>query len=269
MDRNAMYTIPSNQLLLNSFNRKCSFCKCDNHNVSHCNDPTLLNFYNYLLFLKNHTLTFHNNIMLFAIQDFEMELYNFYNESEVNKKILRSVGCRFFRIRMRSRIEIIINNIILMIFDIDISWFSNIEYNTILFNENTPIRVTFVLNQIINNYLDNNNNNNVVNIEANKNNIYKNCEINLQQISDFDIDITNNNMSIECAICYDTVKKTSFITLDCNHEYCIGCVEQLMNKNIGCCPFCRNKIQKLTCYTEEEYKKLNKNIKENNNVFTI
>jgi hypothetical protein len=203
--------------------------------------------------------------MLFAIQDFELDLYNFYNESDVNKKILRSVACRFYRIRMRSRIEVIMNNIILMVFDIDFSWFSNFEYNTILFNENTPIRISFILNQIITNYVNNNG------VNTNKINIYKDCEIKLENPDVFDI--VNNNIQIECNICYEAIVKTKFVSLDCKHEYCIECTEQLINKNIACCPFCRNKIQKLTCYTGEVYNKLNENIKENtkenNNVFIV
>jgi hypothetical protein len=208
-------------------------------------------------------MSFNNNVMLLAIQNFENTLTNFYIESENNKKILRSVACRFYKIRMRSRVEVMINNIILRLFDIDVTWFSVTEYNTIVFNRYTPISISYVLNQIVFNYININNN---VNTQDNKPNIYKNCEIKLEQLCDFDI--TNNNTMIECSICYESAVKTTFVSLDCKHEYCIGCTEQLMNKNIAGCPFCRNKIEKLTCYTEELYNKLNE-IKDHQHRFIV
>jgi hypothetical protein len=106
------------------------------------------------------------------------------------------------------------------------------------------------------NYIDINNS--VVSTENNKINIYKDCEIKLQESCDIDIK-NNNDASIECSVCYESNEKKKFVSLDCNHEYCISCTEQFMNKNIACCPFCRNKIEKLTCYTEELYNKLNIN----------
>lgn len=251
-----MFMIPNNELIIPRYAKKCSFCRCETHNVSFCNHESLFVFYNYLQFLKPHFMTINNNIMVFAIQNVENTLYDFYNESESNKKILRSVGCRFYRIRMRERIEIIINNIILLLFDINISYFSSSNYNTIVFNRNTPIRISYVLNNMVINYVDINNSVNTE--EKNKINIYKDCEIKLQECCDIDIK-NNNNVYIECSICYEPSQKTNFVSLDCNHEYCINCTEQFMNQNIASCPFCRNKIEKLICYTEELYNKLNAN----------
>jgi hypothetical protein len=200
--------------------------------------------------------------MFLAIQNFENALYSFYNESENNKKILRAVACRFYRIRIRSLIEVIINNIILTIFDIDISWFSSTEYNSILFNRHTPIKVSYVLNQIIFNYINTNES-----VQDNRINTHKHYEIKLEPLCV--LDSKNNNIPIECSICYESAGKTQFVSLDCKHEYCIDCTEQFMNKNISSCPFCRNKIEKLTCYTEEEYNKLNDNKNNKNNIFMV
>ena len=69
-------------------------------------------------------------------------------------------------------------------------------------------------------------------------------------------DDKNVNIEIECSVCYNSSKKTNFVSLNCNHEYCIECTEQFINKKITTCPFCRNKIVNLTCYTEELYNKL-------------
>ena len=93
-----------------------------------------------------------------------------------------------------------------------------------------------------------------------------NYDIKLEDRDNDDSD-NSDNKEIECSVCYNSFKKTKFVSLNCKHEYCIDCTEQFINKNITSCPFCRNKISKLTCYTEELYNKLynNNNNNENNN----
>jgi hypothetical protein len=72
------YIIPNSSLVLNKYNRKCSFCNCEGHTVTSCNDELLVNSNNYLIYLKNTLLTLHNNKIL-AIQEFENHIYDYYN----------------------------------------------------------------------------------------------------------------------------------------------------------------------------------------------
>jgi hypothetical protein len=198
-----------------------------------------------LIYLKNNLLSLHNNRIL-AIQDFENRIYDYYTYSINNKKLLKAIACRFYSTRLRSLLIVTINKIILRLFDIDIRWLTFHEYNFVPFNENTPIRVSYILKRILLNMA-----NDVMNIVI----MNTNYDINLESIDN----INSDNKDLECSVCYNSFKKSKFISLNCKHEFCIDCTEQFINKNITSCPICRNKISTLTCYTEELYNKLYKN----------
>jgi len=239
------YMIPNSSLILNKYNRKCSFCNCEGHTVTSCNDELLVNSNNYLIYLKNTLLALHNNKIL-AIQDFENHIYDYYTYSINNKKLLKAIACRFYSTRLRSLLIVTINKIILRLFDIDTAWLTFHEYNFVPFNENTPVRVSYILEGILLNM-----SNDVMNTIS----VKPEYDIKLESIDN----INSDNKETECSVCYNSFKKTNFISLNCKHEFCIDCTEQFINKNITSCPFCRNKISTLTCYTEELYNKLYNN----------
>ena len=245
-----LFVIPNNNnLVLNRYTRKCSFCNCEGHTVASCNDEILINNNNYLIYLKNTLLALHDNKVL-AVQDFEKYIYDYYTYSPNNKKLLKAIACRFYNTRLRSLLIVTINKIILRLFDIDIAWLTFHEYNFVPFNENTPIRISFILEGILLNMANY--------IMMNGMTMKPNYDIKLEDRDNDDSD-NSDNKEIECSVCYNSFKKTKFVSLNCKHEYCIDCTEQFINKNITSCPFCRNKISKLTCYTEEVYNKLNDN----------
>lgn len=250
----SLYVIPNTEQLLNRYERKCSFCGCKTHNVSRCNSEVINSFNNYLKYLKNYYMSFYSNVMLLAIQNFENYLYDYCNESEDNKKILRTVACRYYKIRLRSLLQISINNIIMQLFDINVSWFSNNQYNLISFTQYSPMRISVVLNQITLNYITSNNIN-IINepvIEE-----YVHYEIKLEELSNSNNNNTNNDISIiiECPICYNNVDKTNIITLNCKHDFCLDCSQKLLNTKHKNCPYCRNDIQTITCYKKDVYDK--------------
>jgi len=253
MSISSLYVIPTSDQLINRFERKCSFCGCKNHNVTRCNNEVISSFNNYLIFLKNYYMSFYSNVMLLAIQNFENYLYDFCNESEDNKKILKTVACRFYKIRLRSLLQISINNIIMQLFDINLSWFSNNSYNFISFTQYTPMRISVVLNQITLNYITSNNNN--INNEI----VTNECihyEIKLEELINSN-DNTNNDISIiiECPICYNNFNKTNIVTLNCKHDYCLDCTQKMLNTKHKKCPYCRNVIETITCYSKDVYDK--------------
>ena len=254
MSVSTLYVIPSTDQLLNRFERKCSFCGCKTHNVTRCNSEIIGSFNNYLIYLKNYYMSFYSNIMLLAIQNFENYLYDFCNHSEDNKKILRTVACRFYKIRLRSLLQISINNIIMQLFDINVSWFSNNQYNLISFTQYSPIRISNVLNQITLNYIATSNIN-IINEP-----LLEDCvhyEIKLEELSNNSDDNNDNNISIiiECPICYNNFDKTNTISLNCQHNFCLDCTQKMLNTKHKNCPYCRDIIETITCYKKDVYDK--------------
>jgi hypothetical protein len=67
-----------------------------------------------------------------------------------------------------------------------------------------------------------------------------------------------SNTEMECAICYNSTKKNLVAKLECQHEFCVDCTENLIQKKYTNCPYCRSEIDKIICYNEESYKKLHK-----------
>ena len=258
-ETNNIYTIPRNNITLNNARRKCSFCFCEGHNITRCNNNVLISVKDYLIYLKEQFMILHNGNRILSIQEFENYLYDYCSQSESNIKLLKYVSCRFYNTRLSSMLQITINQIILHLYDIDIAWITFHEYNFVPFNRNTPVRISDVLNGILLNYMSNEILGGNLNINNNNNNfdtniIFTNYEIKLEKSDN------NNNENIphiECSICYNSTEKNKCAYFECKHEYCTDCVEQLINKKHSNCPYCRAKIKNITCYTEEMYNKLN------------
>lgn len=251
---NNVYLINSSNIILNRTNRKCSFCRCQGHDITRCNNTMLSTVNSYLIYLKNNFMTIHANNRILAIQDFENYLYDYCEQSDDNIKLLKHIACRFYSTRLRSMLQIAINRILLSLFEIDIAWLTFHEYNFIPFNENTPVRLSEILRGIILNYASNeisNNSENNTNFDTNI--IFANDKIKIETL---DLNEQNVCTTIECVICYNNVEKNNCATLECKHEYCVVCVEQMLSKKHSDCPYCREKIKQITCYNQEGYNKL-------------
>jgi hypothetical protein len=252
-----LFVIPNNNLVLNRYARKCSFCNCKGHNVTLCNDNELLNTNNYLIQLKNNLISSYNNNRILAIRDFENHLYDYYSHTCERRRLLTTIACRFYNTRLRSLLIVVINRLILRLFDINIEWLMLHEFNFVPFNENTPVRITSILegiilnmtNVIYNNINEINNNINGINGINGINNNIVNFEINFEPIHE-------NNHEMECSICYTSFVKSNSVSFKCNHEYCIDCVIQLLFKRHNNCPYCRKNIDTISCYTLCNYDKL-------------
>lgn len=248
-----------------TYNRKCSFCSCQGHNITSCNNNIIVAANNYLIYLKNHFTMQHDNNRILAIRDFENYLYNYCSQTYNNAKLIKAIACRFYNTRLRSLLIVTINKIILNLFEIDINWITFHENNYVPFNEHTPVRISYVLNGILINYLANeiqrnqNNGNNPTN-DFDSNTVFTNYEIKLETLDNtekqYDADPENNNTDFECSICYNSVKKINCASFECKHEYCIDCTKQLVIKKHTSCPYCRYEIKNITCYNEESYNKL-------------
>jgi hypothetical protein len=255
MENTNIYVIPGNNITLNSRRRKCSFCNFQGHNITLCNNNIIVAANNYLVHVKNHFTSQQNNRII-AIHDFENYLYNYCNQSPNNVKLIKAIACRFYSTRLRSLLIIAINKIILSLFDIDINWITFHEHNYTPFNQHTPLRISYVLNGILINYMveieRNQNNRNTTNNNFDSNIIFTNYEFKLDPLDDQ----KQCDRVIECSICYNSVKKINCAEFECKHEYCIDCTKQLVIKKHTSCPYCRYEIKNITCYNEESYNKL-------------
>jgi hypothetical protein len=237
-----------------AYNRKCSFCSCKGHNITVCNNNIIVAANNYLIYLKNHFISQHNTNRILAIRDFENYLYNYCSQTYNNAKLIKAIACRFYNTRLRSLLIVTINKIILSLFEIDINWITFHEHNYVPFNEHTPVRISYILNGIVINYM--------AEFQRNlnhANNIFTNYEIKLETLDhekQCDNDSSDKSTEIECSICYNTIKKTHCATFECKHEYCVDCTKQLVIKKHTTCPYCRHEIKNITCYTQECYNKL-------------
>jgi hypothetical protein len=61
-------------------------------------------------------------------------------------------------------------------------------------------------------------------------------------------------LEIECNICYEIHNNENFIKLNCNHEFCKGCVKKILKScrifNDPCCAYCREQIITFTYKNE-------------------
>lgn len=265
---NELYIIPTTNINQNNnsfinrvraITRKCSFCNCQGHNITQCNNEGLIMFMEFLTHLKNETLAMNNGNRILSIQTVENYLYNFCSQHDSNSKLIKSLACRFCHARLRSSLQVTINKIIMYLFDLDYMTLCLHEYNYIPFNEETPIRVSNIIDGILLNYMANNENNNVSDIDLddlNKNVVVYNICLGVP----YDTSNTDNTLEpeMECAICYNSTKKNLFAKLECQHEFCIECTENLIKKTHEDCPYCRSKINKIICYDKECFNKLKK-----------
>ncbi len=251
----SLYTINGNRLIRT---RKCSFCKNPGHTISHCNDPRFECFKNYLLDIKNTNLYLFNEInentpentlenefndlnIIDQVKRMEDFLYYFCVNNEENIHMIKSFSCRYCRCRLRSRLEVCINKIIIYLFNLNYSVILNSPYNHIISSQESSIRISIVINSILLNYLISND------IKED----YKlNIKLNYQE--------TFENETIECSICYNDYETNDCSTFNCNHKFCLDCTQQLFQNKHTNCPNCRTNIKEINCYNENAYSILQK-----------
>jgi|UniRef100_A0A6C0DJM1 hypothetical protein len=263
------YLIPDSTIIMDKFMntktnrriiRKCSFCNCEGHNVSTCNDHALTNFHNYLIYYKNNNTSNSSsnyilNVLL-TIENVERFLYEFCSISIENRKLLKAYACRYCNSRIRSLLTTSINKIIVQLFDMNYNYlFNNDEF--ILFDQETTLRISDYINNVLLNYviyydLDNENNSNQNNFHYNQDN-QDNHKFNIILNDDSYEETTDEN---ECAICYNPYHLKNGTSFICNHNFCVDCTIQLVKTKHKNCPSCRSTIEKITCYNNKTFDKL-------------
>lgn len=150
---------------------------------------------------------------------------------------------------------------------------ANVLMNELIVNENeASLLVNFV--NIINNdnnYIQHNNNHEVLSDLVDINNPLEQALVETQAQTHFVEDserkfainaqlVVNDKSEdqeeCECQICYDSKSTTRFVKLNCNHECCAPCIIQIMNNTSQyrepCCAFCREQMTDFTVGNEED-----------------
>lgn len=68
-----------------------------------------------------------------------------------------------------------------------------------------------------------------------------------------------------CNICYDDVKKSNMVTLNCSHEFCTTCIESTLknvpNRQSPSCAMCRAEMLNFQLYSTKAFKHMQKALK--------
>jgi len=262
--------------------RKCSFCKNPGHTLKNCNDNRLIAFNEYLFYIKdliildntgelNNYLPEDNSVYnsIVKIEKMEKFIYDFCLESAENKKKIKQFASRFCRCRLRSRLQVSVNKIIVYLFQLNFSLIINHAFNNTPFSEETPIRISCILNGILINYLWNNTQSSNDNYERDLeySTIVSKIKINLVHLFHYkNNDEVNMEIDIECSICYNNYKLEDCVKFNCKHDFCVECTNQLIKNKHSNCPNCRSEINEITCYKEESHislQQLQENFKKN------
>lgn len=244
--------------------RNCSYCKNSGHNVTHCNDPTLLNFQTILINRRDnlrevHSIDINNKILYFQTWLYGQSLH-----------LIKSYAMRFCGAYSRNNLQVCVSKIISLIWNVQPDIWSNIlpmnnyiplpSVNTM----DIPLQSVSIMDIPDDsfNYLDLR----LVELFADLRN---NLEVSNEN-SKFEINIvlcvelTENEIKKECNICYEEKLIRDMVTLNCNHKFCGVCISQTLKK---CCKFklpncamCRTKIDCILVNNNEIMNTLKENI---------
>jgi len=216
----------------------------NNNELLNNNTPILDTFYNYII----------------KIEKMETVLYDYCSESRENIKLIKTFACRFCNCRLRSRLQVTVNKIIVYLFELNYNIITNHTFNYTPFSQETPVRISYVLKGILMNYLVFNDLSYDNNYETDLaySNIVSKIKINFNKCgkdNPFE-EKDNQNVYIECSICYNEYKTVNCLTFNCKHKFCGECTNELIKNKHSKCPICRNEINEITCYDEEIHEKI-------------
>jgi len=73
----------------------------------------------------------------------------------------------------------------------------------------------------------------------------------------------------ECNICFESYKSSSFVALNCKHEFCSSCIKKSLladKREKPCCAFCRTEVKTLTSNVSNTHDEMSNWIKKNNTI---
>lgn len=234
-------TVQHFNMFRSNFNNltKCSFCQRYGHDVLSCNDPQL-NLIEDMLFHEKE-----NAMSNPELSDQERKTYMYVFIYRKTQTSIHSLNrWRSFAIRKcghnnnnySDHLDVWIKKIVDYIFNNERPAHQSI-FNSefIAFDENDA--VSYLMDNLIHYAYQNNHHNyhsNIVKLNIKMDCTFSQC---------------NENKVCECGICYEEKKETCFVKLDCNHQFCGECFENILKSNKSrkavSCSICRNVVKKI------------------------
>jgi len=216
--------------------RKCSYCKETGHNISNCNHSSLTHFDSICLFKKSELI---NNPLQFAQWLALTSIENVNCNTLIKAYGISKHGC-VLRDNMHVVIEKITNKLYNLV--------ENINEDYVRLPEMENSSATSIFNDMISfNLMTTLLSPRSVTAQIHP----EEDEIVIKLI--YDETVHKNVDSIECSICYETKNTAEIVQLNCNHSFCKCCTKQIVETKPNC-PYCREKINKISFNTTDVYK---------------
>ena len=232
---NTIRRIP-NAMDLRRLLRKCSYCRESGHNISSCNHPSLIQFDSICLFKKseliNSPLQFAQWLALTSIENVNCNA------------LIKAYGISKHGCVLRDNMHVVIEKITNKLYNL----VENINEDYVRLPEMENSSATSIFNDMISfNLMTTLLSPRSVTAQIHP----EEDEIVIKLI--YDESVHKNVDSIECSICYETKNTTEIVQLNCNHSFCKCCTKQIVETKPNC-PYCREKINKISFNTTDVYK---------------
>jgi len=229
--------------------RKCSFCACDGHIITNCNNIVLL-YFEKLCMLKKKELEESSHRILFDLTNW-IYMYSIENTNRM-VQVLAITRCGA---TTRTPMGICFNQVIQYILNLTTEDIINNQRRLDEFTDTDMTEIFIISSSIIALHLMPI----LVAFQGYKNqNMNKKEKINIILSDDNDmykIDDINYEDYEECVICYDNKHKNEFVSLNCNHEFCGTCIKNVLKKEMfkeeSNCALCRKEITTIKCRTKK------------------
>jgi hypothetical protein len=243
--------------------RRCSCCRSEQHNISQCNDPRLINFQTNLISRRDELREIPSIDVDNKIAYFETWLYG------QDHHLVKSYAMRFCGAYSRNSLQLCVSKIVSFIWSIEQDFWGNqmpIEHDYIaLPTVNVSQESLDYLDLRLAEFLAGLRNNREQSSENRKYNITGVLCVEIESEERTTNQILEELETIEnCNICYEDKKNRHMVSLNCKHNFCGTCVSQILKKHnqifLPNCALCRAKIEFLIVKDEEILNTLKENL---------
>ena len=242
--------------------RRCSCCRSEEHNITHCNDSRLINFQVNLTNRRDElreipSIDFNNKISYF-----ETWLYG------QDHHLIKSYAMRFCGAYGRNSLQLCVSKIVSFIWDVEQDMWGNqlqtheyVPLPTVSASQDSLDLLEFRLAEFLvelRSFREETSENRKYNITGVLCLEIESEERTTQQISE-ELDTIEN-----CNICYEDKQNRHMVSLNCKHNFCGTCVSTTLKKcnplSFPNCAMCRTKIDFLIVKDEEILNTLKENL---------
>jgi nitrate reductase NapAB chaperone NapD len=243
--------------------RRCSCCRSEQHNISQCNDPRLINFQANLISRRDELREIPSIDVDNKIAYFETWLYG------QDHHLVKSYAMRFCGAYSRNNLQLCVSKIVSLIWNVEQDFWGNqmpIENNYIpLPTVNVSQESLDLLDLRLVEFLAGLRNDREQTSENRKFNISGILCVEIESEERTTKQILEELDTIEnCNICYEDKQNRHIVSLNCKHKFCGECVSQTLKKcnqlNLPNCALCRAKIEFLIIKDQEIFNTLKQNI---------